>query len=346
MATITGGSVRTPRGTLSWRPVAPVAKAYQFVTRSGTDAYRCLGVIGNQAHLAASNPGDHTPYSTHDTWVGGKHYVPKRGWVYAIDLLVPEPAKFEKWFLSRLRAGHYPQVKYWNILHRHWNRRTVKAGKPFAKSSYSADHHLHLSIMPDGEYAPIDPLGDYEYFRTTGKNRPTAKPVAKPVESAPARPLDAAAAKLPALKLGATGVAVKVLQAMLFARESWHRNNRNARAVMDGKFDVDTAAAVRGFQRKVGLPVTGDMNAATWRLLSPDKPDTVIRGTTGFYAWLMQSLLLVRGFDPGPIDGDVGDKTIAALKRMQQTRKVPNSVVNGRGDGIGGINSWVTLLKF
>lgn len=345
MATITGGAVRTPRGTLSWRPVALVAKAYQFITAHAKQGYRCLGVIGNSAHLLAGSPGDHTPYSTHDIWVGGKHYVPKRGWVYAIDVIVPEPAKFEKWFLSRLRAGAYKQIKYWNILHRHWNRRIVKAGKPFARSSYSGDVHLHLSVMPGSEYAIVDIFADYEAYRT-GKPKPAAKPAARPVESATVRPLDAAAAKLPALRLGASGVSVKVLQAMLFAWAMWQRNNTNARAVMDGKFDVDTQVAVRAFQKKVGLPVTGELNTATWRMLAPDKPATVIRGSTGFYTWMMQSLLLVRGFDPGPIDGEAGDRTIAALKRMQQTRRVPNSVVNGRGDGIGGLNSWITLLTF
>lgn len=348
MATITGGSARTPRGTLSWRPAAPVAKAYEFLTRNASDAYRCLGVIGNWSHLSSSNPGDHTPYSSHDTWVGGRHYVPKRGWVYAIDLLVPGAATFERWFLSRLRAGVYPQVKYWNISHRHWNRRVVKAGKPFAASSYSGDSHLHISFMPGAEYAVIDVLGDYERYRSTGKNTPVVKPATRPTESTPvtpaARPVDEAAAKLAVLKQGASGVSVKVLQAFLVAREMWPRNNASVRAHCDGEFGAGTTTAVRAFQKKVGLPVTGVVNAATWRLLAPDKPDTVIRGTDGYYAWLMQCLLLVRGFNPGTIDGDAGDNTIAALKRFQQVRKVRNSVVAGHGDGVGGTNTWVALL--
>lgn len=348
MATITGGTARTPRGTLSWRPVAPVAKAYEFVTRHASDAYRCLGVIGNWSHLSSANPGDHTPYSSHDTWVGGRHYVPKRGWVYAIDLLVPEASKFERWFLSRLRAGVYPQVKYWNILYRHWNRRVVRAGKPFAAASSSGDHHLHISFMPGAELAVIDVLGDYERYRVTGKNTTVAKPAAKPTESAPAtpaaRPVDDAVAKLAVLKQGASGVSVKVAQALLFAREAWPRSNDSARQHLDGQFGADTTAKVRAFQKKMGLPVTGVINTATWRMLAPDKPETVIRGTGGYAAWLMQSLLLVRGFNPGVIDGDAGDNTIAAMKRFQQVRKVRNSVVAGRGDGVGGTSTWVALV--
>jgi peptidoglycan hydrolase-like protein with peptidoglycan-binding domain len=350
MAVITGGRLRTPRGELSWRPVTPVAKAYQFLTKSGGDAYRCLGVAGNWAHLATAHPGDHTPFSTHDIWVGGKHYVPKKGWIYAVDSRVPEPAKFERWFLARLRARYYPAVKYFNILGRHWNRRIVKAGKPFAKSARSRDEHLHMSFMPGAEFAVVDILGDYEHYRTTGKNRATAasqRPpaaAAKPAAKPPGRPLDTATAKLPVIRKGNTGRTVQLLQAFLVARELWPRNNRSARDQIDGQFGAGTDGKVRAFQRTAGLPVTGVVDARTWAVLAPDQLATVIRGSEGFNVWLLQCLLFARGFNPGIIDGDAGDDTIGALKRFQADRKVRNSVVRGRGDGIGGTNSWVALV--
>jgi peptidoglycan hydrolase-like protein with peptidoglycan-binding domain len=353
VATIAGGQLRTPRGTLAWQPVAAVAKAYQFATASGKDSYKCLGVVGNWAHLNASSPGDHTPYSSHITVVGGKRYVPKRGWVYAIDLLVPEPAKFERWLLGRLRAGYYKSVKYWNISGRHWNRRIVVGGKPFGKSSRSGDHHLHLSFMPGSEYTAVDILGDYEHYRTTGKNRTVAVPSQRPapvLESAPAkpaaRPVDTAARKLPAIRKGATGRYVKLLQALLVAREFWPRSDESARRQIDGQFGKGTEDKVKAFQRQAKLTANGVVDAATWAALTPDQPSTVIRGSSGFYAWLMQCLLWARNFNPGPIDGAAGDKTIAALKRFQVDRKVKGSVVKGRGDGVGGTNSWVALVTF
>lgn len=343
MATITGGKLRTPRGTLSWVPVAPVAKAYEFMTRRSTDQYRCLGVVGDWAHLTASYPGDHTPYSTHDVRIGGKHYVPKRGFVYAIDAYVPDMAKFEKWFLGRLRAGHYRAVKYWNCLNRHWHRTVTKSGVPFAKSSYSGDHHLHISIMPGSEYDPVDIMGDYEHYRTTGANRPAKRPETTPAKPAP-RLMDAAASKLTTLRRGSTGPTVKVAQACLLARELWPRTDASARKEISGEFGAATEAKLKQFQKQVGLPATGVVDARTWAALTPDQPPTVTRGSRGFYAWLMQCLLLARGFSPGVVDGDVGPNTIDALKRFQVARKVRNSVVAGRGDGIGGIHTWVALV--
>ena len=349
---LTGGQVRTPRGVLAWRPVAPVAKAFQFLTASAKDRYQCLGVIGNWSHLTAANPGDHTPYSTHDIWVGGKHYVPKKGWEYAFDAKVPSPEKFESWFLGRLRTGHYPAVKYWNILGRHWSRSVVKNGKPFARASRSRDEHLHMSFMPGYEYAAsVDILGDYDYWLRNGKNKgakpvaqkPDKKPVGKP---AGPDPMAVAIGKLPVLRKGSKGTQVKVAQACLVARGLWPLNDRSAREQIDGAFGDGTVEKVRALQKRSSLPVTGVIDLATWRAMLPNKPPAVVRGKDGFYVSLMQCLLLARGFDPGTVDGDAGDRTVLAIKRIQVTRKVRNSVVAGRGDGIGGTNTWVALITF
>lgn len=325
--------------------VAPVAKMFEFATSSGADEYVCLGVVGNRKHLLATIPGDHTWYSQHSTFrtVGGPTISPKHGWIYAGDWTVPDMAKFERWLLARLRAGVYVDVvKYFNILNRHWNRKAVRAGKMFAYSSYSGDRHLHLSIMPGSEYTAVDLFGDYEYFRTTGANR---KPPVKP-KKPKVKLVDRAAVKLPDLRNGSTGGPVKASQALLVARKVWPRNDKTARSVIDGKFGPNEEAKVRAFQKQVGLEVTGVVDGKTWAALTPDYPATVTRGTKGYYAWLMQLLLLARGFNPGVIDGDAGDKTIAALKRFQVARKVPNSVVKGQGDGIGGTATWVALVTF
>lgn len=354
MATITGGMYRNPNTSRneSARIVAPVVKQYEFATSSGADGYKCLGVVGNTPHLRANTPGDHTWFSKHTTFrtVGGPTLYPKRGFIYAGDWYVPEPEKFERWILARLRAGIYLDlIKYFNILNRHWNRKAIRAGKMFAYATYSGDHHLHTSWMPGAEHAVVDLFGDYEHFRTTGKNRPVPG-VARPAESKPAAPkpklVDAVAAKLPTVRKGSSGAQVKVVQACLVARSFWPCNDRSARTQIDGKFGADTEAKVKAFQKSAGLPETGVVDGRTWAALTPDYPETVMRGKAGFYAWLMQCLLLARGFNPGVIDGDAGDQTVAALKKFQAVRKVKNSVVKGRGDGIGGTNTWISLVTF
>jgi peptidoglycan hydrolase-like protein with peptidoglycan-binding domain len=332
MATLTGGRIRTPRGVLSWQPVAPVARAYARYTEHAKDGYVCAGVMGNQAHLARRPPEDHTPYSEGDTTINGKHYVPKPGWVYAIDGHVPDQVKFEKWFLGRLRAGFYKSVKYFNINGRHWNRRNG-----FKTAWRSSDHHLHVSVMPGSEYSTDDYLGDYEVFRTTGKNVAGKVPVA-----APAKPgvLDVTVRKLPPVRRGHATVLVGLVQAALVAREYLPAKPES----VDKDFGPKTESAVKVQQKAAGLPQTGVVDGATWGALFPNSNPVVSRGDDGYYALLMQALLYVRGFNPGPLDGAFGDGSVAALKRFQVARKVKNSVVKGRGDGIGGAATWIALV--
>lgn len=61
---------------------------------------------------------------------------------------------------------------------------------------------------------------------------------------------------LPTLGTGTTSTAVALAQAKLGMVE------------VDGIFGRDTLAAVEAFQRKVGLPVTGDIDRATWDALA------------------------------------------------------------------------------
>ena len=337
MAKITGATAHTPRGDIAWRPAAFVATSYEWLTQHATDQYVCLGVIGNWSHLTARNPGDHTPYSAHDIWVGGKHYVPKKGWVYAFDAHVPEPDKFEKWFLGRLRAGFYPGVKYWNINHRHWNRAVIIGGVPFGKSSHSGDGHLHVSGMPGSEYLVMTFLADYEAWRTTGVNVPTAAPA----PTTQTGPVDGAARRLKTgIKKGAKGRLAAIAQAGLVAYGYLPKDP----ASVDGDFGPRTDAALRKLQKDRDIPVTGVIDTATWDKLFPEDVETITRGDTGRDALLMQALLLAHGFNPAGLDGDFGDGSVTALKRFQVAAKVKNSVVKGKGDGIGGDATWVALL--
>lgn len=346
---------RNPRtgNTESAVVVAPVAKMFVYATRSGRDGYACLGVVGNRAHLMANTPGDHSWFSRHTTFriVGGPTLYPRKGWIYAGDWHVPEPEKFERWLLARLRAGVYLNVvKYFNINNRHWNRKAVRRGTMFAFWSHSGDAHLHLSIMPGAEYAIVDLFGDYERFRTTGKNRPAtgaaAKPATRPSSTKPApakaRPVDVAARRLPPVRAGRSGRLVRLVQAGLVAHGLWPVTD--AKAVIDGAFGPKTESRVKIFQRSKNIKVTGIVDTATWDALMPDDPPTVKRGSDGYYVRLVQCLLLAWGVDPGGVDGEAGDATVAAIQRFQIDRRVRNSVVRGRGDGIGGTATWVAFL--
>ena len=62
------------------------------------------------------------------------------------------------------------------------------------------------------------------------------------------------------LPQGATGEAVKVVQRQLNAK-------RRAGLTVDGRLAGATVTAVRTFQRHAGLPVTGTVEASTWRYL-------------------------------------------------------------------------------
>jgi peptidoglycan hydrolase-like protein with peptidoglycan-binding domain len=66
-------------------------------------------------------------------------------------------------------------------------------------------------------------------------------------------------------KTGSTGNDVRRLQRALNA------SVLQVPRTVDGLFDADTAAAVRGYQDRVGLPATGIANTATWQALQAGK---------------------------------------------------------------------------
>lgn len=66
------------------------------------------------------------------------------------------------------------------------------------------------------------------------------------------------------LSLGSAGPKVEVLQRTLNARL-----NPSMDVTVDGEFGPQTDEAVQAFQRKAKLPVTGKVDAATWKALQP-----------------------------------------------------------------------------
>ncbi|MBM0201838.1 peptidoglycan-binding protein [Micromonospora sp. STR1s_5] len=309
---LTGGTVYDTYYKInrSWRPIGPVVDEWQFYTAKGSDSYVCLGVVGNSAHWAIKNAGDHTSRSSHSTIIGGKTVSPKAGWVYAIDGRVPEPARFEKWFLGELKAGKYAHVKYWNIRNKHYNQKT--GWKP----SYSSDDHLHLSFDPGVEYADSSILADYERYRTGKPANPAPKPPVKPP----------AAGGRPTLRKGAKGSAVRRLQGAL--------NGHGAALKVDGDFGARTYAALRSFQSRTKIGVDGVCGPQTWGKLLAGQT-TVRRGSKGTAVRVAQGLLVAAGWNI-PIDGDFGPKTDVATRAFQKAKKLTV-------DGVIGPKTWARL---
>ena len=106
---------------------------------------------------------------------------------------------------------------------------------------------------------------------------------------------------------------------------------------IDGTFGAQTEAAVKQFQQTNGLTVDGTVGNATWNALPAD-PDTpeLSRGSSGSEVSAMQqALLTIGGFglNPGPVDGDFGPKTEAAVRAFQTN-------VGVTVDGIVGDQTW------
>lgn len=98
-------------------------------------------------------------------------------------------------------------------------------------------------------------------------------------------------------------------------------------------------------------PATGGGGSTNWTKELLMALPTLKQGDRGEDVKRLQALLASNGFPPantfnskGVPDGIFGGGTGNALAAFQVARKVPNSVVNGKGDRIGGRWSWTYLL--
>ncbi|WP_062048655.1 peptidoglycan-binding protein [Bacillus sp. JCM 19034] len=82
------------------------------------------------------------------------------------------------------------------------------------------------------------------------------------------------------------------------------------------------------------LTVDGIMGPKTRSKL---KLVTVRNGARGNITRVLQTILFIRGFNPGPFDGVFGDMTTGAVRAFQRDRSL--SV-----DGIAGRQTWSALL--
>ena len=111
---------------------------------------------------------------------------------------------------------------------------------------------------------------------------------------------------------------------------------------VDGLFGTRVQAAVRAFQRSMGMPETGVVDYNTWLAIAPylDSRDMYIRrGDRGMLVRIAQTALARAGYNPGTIDGVFGPNTQAAVRAFQQAKGLAV-------DGIIGPRTWAALMAY
>ena len=133
----------------------------------------------------------------------------------------------------------------------------------------------------------------------------------------------------PVLKRGASGTAVRQLQAGL--REAGHDPGP-----IDGQFGAATEAAVRAFQQEKGIAVDGVVGPITWLNIDEDavfSHPVLRRGSTGNAVRRVQKRLTLAGYDAGDVDGIFGSATEAGVKALQRASGLDD-------DGVVGPLTW------
>ena len=133
----------------------------------------------------------------------------------------------------------------------------------------------------------------------------------------------------PLLKRGASGTAVRQLQAAL--KEAGHDPGP-----IDGQFGPATEAAVRAFQQEKGIAVDGVVGDITWLNIDEDAVfhhPVLRRGAKGLAVRRVQKRLTLAGYDAGDVDGIFGSATEAGVKALQRASGLAD-------DGIVGPQTW------
>jgi peptidoglycan hydrolase-like protein with peptidoglycan-binding domain len=104
---------------------------------------------------------------------------------------------------------------------------------------------------------------------------------------------------------------------------------------IDGIFGAKTESAVKKFQQAREIPVDGVVGRVTWiNIDEADQSHPVLKaGSTGLPVRRLQSRMSAVGYNTGGVDGRLGAKTEAAVKKLQQD-------FNLSVDGIVGPQTW------
>lgn len=144
-----------------WRKAKPIAEIEAWAKANGI---RVLGTIGDEDHLQASRPQDHTPFSF-TAW-------PKKLPGYVVTAIDLENARgLGQAIEDGARAGKYPWLKYMNHSGQHLDSRDLDGDGIRWEEYPSSDRHVHLSIRTDwidksiGVFDPFDTGVDMELVK-------------------------------------------------------------------------------------------------------------------------------------------------------------------------------------
>ncbi|MHC1786289.1 MAG: peptidoglycan-binding protein [Christensenellales bacterium] len=180
---------------------------------------------------------------------------------------------------------------------------------------------------------------------TLGKLKDTVAPISTSVY-AKAGSIAALGDPPKTLKYGAHGTDVEKLQRALQLKDVYE-------GTVDGGFGQKTLQALKAYQKKKGLPVTGVADYATISKLfgrvaettvaqDPGMdgiksisqitvPNTSQRGDSGKHVKALQQALKIKGYFKAAIDATYGDKTVAAVKAYQKQYGLKADGVAGNG---------------
>lgn len=152
------------------------------------------------------------------------------------------------------------------------------------------------------------------------------------------------------LRKGSTGTNVVTLQSRLISL-----GYSCGSAGADGDFGTATLSAVKLFQQANGLEVDGVVGAKTWAALNGSSAVKYTTGTTSTssstdvsaypivrygsknsYVKTLQKMLNDKGYNCGTVDGQFGQKTLAAVKAFQKNNGLTV-------DGVVGRMTWAAL---
>jgi hypothetical protein len=134
------------------------------------------------------------------------------------------------------------------------------------------------------------------------------------------------------MRPGSRGDRVRALQCLL-------RTNARYRGRLDARFDRDVVRAVRSFQRRQGLRVTGKADAATWTALFARGSAPLLKvGSSGAPALRLQRALRAAGSRSVDRTGVVSDRTAKAVARYQRRLGLDPT-------GVVGADTWTALQQ-
>jgi len=231
-----------------WHAAQPIAELADAIRATFNPPADTLGVLGNDAHLDAEPPEDHTPYSE----TGWPEPTP-HGIVTALDYNGPGWEGVFEHLINERHAGRMLWIKYINFrgIHHSW--------EPDYQARPSTDWtgHGHVSIRSDHCYTSTG---------LTALQLVGTSPISQPAPGLPDSLTEKIMTDWPTVVPGSTGQHVRDVQALV--------NAHGASLIVDGLYGPKTTAAVAHFQAEhqvansVKADGTGDGQAGPQTILA------------------------------------------------------------------------------